>query len=146
MSYKGYFKPRNPNKYRGDPTNIVYRSRWELKLMMYLDTHPDIIAWGSEEVVVPYVSPIDGRFHRYFPDFVVRKRGPNGVVETLMIEVKPFSQTIPPKPQKNRTRKYLNEVKTWGINTAKWLAAEEFCADRQWKFIKMTEKELGIKY
>lgn len=116
--------------------------------MMYLDAHPDVISWGSEEVIVPYVSPIDSRYHRYFPDFVVRKRNRNGTIETVMIEVKPYSQTIPPKIQNQRTKKYLKEVQTWGVNDAKWKAARKFCADptRNWRFVIMTEHELGIKY
>lgn len=146
MSYKGFFKPKNPSKYKGDPTNIIYRSRWELKLMVYLDSHPDVLSWGSEEVIIPYRSPIDNRIHRYFPDFVVKRRSPSGVVETLLIEVKPAIQTKPPQAQKTRSKKYINEVYTWGINSAKWKAAKDYCADRMWKFIIMTEHELGIKY
>jgi hypothetical protein len=71
--YQGRFKPKNPKKYMGDPTNIIYRSGWEFKLMRYLDVHPDVIEWGSEELIVPYRSPIDGRMHRYFPDFLVKQ-------------------------------------------------------------------------
>lgn len=146
MSYKGFFKPKNPSKYKGDPTNIIYRSRWELKLMVYLDSHPDVLSWGSEEIVIPYRSPIDNRIHRYFPDFIVKRRSPSGLVETLLIEVKPAAQTQPPPPQKSRTKKYINEVYTWGVNSAKWKAASDYCNDRMWKFIIMTEKELGITY
>lgn len=142
--YKGYFKPRFPNKYKGDPTNIVYRSSWEFKLMTWLDNHPDILQWGSEELYIPYVSPIDGRYHRYFPDFFVKKRNMNGSIETLLIEVKPYKQTIPPKTQTKKTKKYINEVYTWGINSSKWKAAEEYCKDRMWRFVVMTEKDLGI--
>ena len=65
---KGMFKPKNPQKYRGDPTNIIYRSSFELKLMVYLDQHPEVISWGSEEIIIPYKSPIDNRYHRYFVD------------------------------------------------------------------------------
>lgn len=114
--------------------------------MIYLDSHPDVLSWGSEEIAIPYRSPIDGRVHRYFPDFVVKKRNRDSKVETLMIEVKPAAQTRPPTPQKSRTRKYLSEVHTWGVNSAKWKAAQEFCADRMWKFVIMTEKELGITH
>ena len=63
-TYKGFFKPKNPQKYRGDPTNIIYRSGWELKLMLYLDEHKDVVNWGSEELIIPYRSPIDGKVHR----------------------------------------------------------------------------------
>ena len=145
MSYKGYFKPSNPGKYKGDPGNIIYRSSWELKLMGYLDRHPDVLYWASEELSIPYRSPVDNKIHSYYPDFLVRKRNAQGVVETILIEVKPQSQTKPPKMQKNVTKKYITEVKTYGVNSAKWKAASEFCNDRKWKFVVMTEKELGLK-
>lgn len=145
MSYKGYFKPTHPEKYRGDPTNIIYRSSYELKFMMYLDRHPYIVEWASEEFSIPYRSPIDNKIHRYFPDFYVKKRTSEGRVEVLVIEIKPAAQTKPPKVQNTRTRRYIREVVTYGINEAKWKAAEAFCEDRNWKFLKLTEKELGIK-
>ena len=145
MSYKGFFKPKNPGKYKGDPSNVIYRSGWELKLMIHLDNHPDVIQWSSEEFCIPYRSPIDGKVHRYFPDFFVKKRNPEGVVESLVIEVKPLKQVIAPQVQSKPTRKYLKEVQTYGINSAKWKAARDFCESRKWKFVIMTEKELGIK-
>jgi hypothetical protein len=144
-TYKGIFKPKNPHKYKGDYTNIIYRSRWELILMTYLDKHPDVKQWASEELVIPYRSPIDGKVHRYFPDFWVRKVNREGKEDITVIEVKPKSQTKEPKVQKRITKKYLYEVKTWGVNKSKWIAAEEYCKDRGWKFIIMTEHELGIK-
>ena len=143
--YQGFFKPKNPQKYKGDPTNIVYRSGWELKLMLYLDSRNEIISWGSEEVVIPYRSPIDGKIHRYFPDFIVTKVNSEGKKETALVEVKPLNQTIPPKKSSKISRKYLTEVKNWGINEAKWKAASEFCKDRGWSFHIFTERELGIK-
>jgi len=144
MSYKGKFKPKNPTKYKGDPTNVTYRSLWELKLMRYLDDHPDIIQWSSEEIIIPYKSPIDGKFHRYFPDFVVRKRDKNGKISTIIIEVKPDKQTRQPEVKVKKNKQYINEVMTWGINQAKWKAAIEYCKDRNWTFTLMTEKHLGI--
>lgn len=146
MSYKGLFKPTNPAKYRGDPTRIVYRSSWELKVMNYLDAHKDVIQWSSEELFVPYRSPIDNKVHRYFPDFIIRKKNIDGSTETLMLEVKPFKETKPPVKQSKQTKKYLKEVYTWGINNAKWEAAREFCKERKWKFMILTENELGIKF
>lgn len=150
MSYQGVFRVRNHKKYKGDPTKIIYRSRWELKLMTHLDAHPDVIEWSSEEVVIPYRSPIDNRMHRYFVDFYVKKKNPQGQIESVLIEVKPLAQTKPPavsitKGQKP-TRRYINEVMTWGVNEAKWKAATEYCKDRGWKFIIMTEKELGVTF
>jgi hypothetical protein len=146
MSYKGFFKPRNPAKYKGDPTKIVYRSSWELRFMSYLDTHKDIEQWSSEEFSIPYRSPIDGRVHRYFPDFLVKKINTTGIEETVVIEIKPAKETRPPVVKKRPTKQYLEEVYKWGVNSAKWEAARKFCADRKWKFMIMTEHELGIKY
>lgn len=146
MSRKGFFRPRNPSKYKGNPSNIIYRSSWEAKLMVYLDQHPEVIQWSSEEFSIPYRSPIDGKLHRYFPDFYVKMKNKEGIVETVIIEVKPLKQTIPPKIQTKPTKKYITEVKTWGINSAKWKAAKEFCEDRKWTFKIMTERELNIPY
>jgi hypothetical protein len=145
MAYQGYFKPKNPQKYKGDPTNIIYRSSWELKLMNRLDIDDQIVSWASEEIVIPYRSPFDNKLHRYFPDFVVTKINKDGKKETIVIEVKPSKQTKAPERQEKITKKYLTEVKTWGINTSKWKAANEYCKDRGWKFMIITEKELGIK-
>jgi len=146
MSYKGFFKPKNPNKYKGDSTNIIYRSSWECRLMAYLDDHPDVILWSSEEFSIPYKSPLDGKLHRYFPDFWVKQKAANNTIETVVIEVKPRSQTMQPKPQRARTKRYINEVKTWGINSAKWKAAQNYCADRNWKFMILDEFSLGIAH
>lgn len=146
MVYQGFFKPKNPQKYKGNPSNIIYRSSWELRLMNYLDNHPDVIQWQSEEFFIPYKSPIDGKWHRYFPDFLVKKKTKDGLVETVLIEVKPEAQTKPPKRQEKITRKYLTEVKNWGTNEAKWKAALEYCKDRNWKFQIITEKELNIRW
>lgn len=114
--------------------------------MSYLDNHPDVIGWASEEIAIPYKHPIDGRRHRYYPDFYVKRRV-NGRIKESLIEVKPYKQTLPPKVQKTRTptKKYLNEVRTYGINEAKWIAAQNYCKDRGWDFKLMTENELGIK-
>ena len=145
MAIKGFFKPKNPQKYKGNPTNIVYRSGWELKLMLYLDSRKDVVSWASEEIIIPYRSPIDGKIHRYYPDFIVTKINSNGKKETTLIEVKPKKQTVPPEPKSKVNKKYLAEVATWGVNEAKWKAANEYCKDRGWSFQIFTEKELGIR-
>jgi hypothetical protein len=143
---KGFFKPKHPEKYKGDPTNIIYRSSYELKFMLYLDSHPEIIEWSSEELAIPYRSPIDNRIHRYFVDFIITKIS-NGKKETVAVEIKPSYQTKEPTKGKSKrvTKKYINEVKTWGVNQAKWKAAREYCADRKWSFTILTELELFNK-
>ena len=150
--HKGRFRPKHPEKYKGDPTKIIYRSMWEFKFFRYLDAHPDVIWWASEEYVVPYVSPIDLKRHRYFPDVVLRKKTPKGTIETIMIEIKPKYQTMPPDIRKKNStptgrvsKRYINEVKTYGVNEAKWKAARAYCADRGWQFQIFTEDHLGIK-
>jgi len=145
--YKGRFKPKNPQKYLGDSSNIIYRSRWELTFMSYLDSQQNVIQWASEEFCIPYRSPMDNRVHRYFPDFLVKKKTPENQIETLVVEIKPMSQSKPPKPQTGKpTRAYLREVYNWGINSAKWEAANKYCEERGWKFLVIGEKELGINF
>jgi hypothetical protein len=143
MSNKGRFRPKNPQKYKGDATNIIYRSTWEIKVMRYLDENPNIIWWGSEELPIPYISPIDKRKHRYFPDFIAKIRKNDGKVMTYIIEVKPEKQTKPPT-QKRKTKTFIQESMTYEVNKAKWYAAEEFCKDHGWQFLVLTEKHLGI--
>jgi hypothetical protein len=147
-TYKGFFKPKNPQKYRGDPTNIIYRSRWELIVMGRFDTDPNVIWWQSEETVIPYKSPIDNRYHRYFTDFTVYMKTADGKFKTAIIEVKPSSQTKPPvvNESKKNNRRYIQEVMTWGVNEAKWKAATKYCKDRGYEFIILTEKELGLSF
>ena len=144
MAYSGLFRPKNPKKYVGDPNNIVYRSSWECRVMDWLDRNRDIISWASEELIVPYISPVDNRVHRYFPDFLVKVRNKEGQLKTLMIEVKPKKQTQPPMQQRRITKQYITEVTTWGVNQAKWKAAQEYCLDRGWQFKIMTEEHLGL--
>jgi len=145
MSYKGKFKPTNPQKYKGDPTGIVYRSLWELKFMKYCDLNDNILEWGSEELALPYLSPLDNKVHRYFPDFYIKVKESNGKIKKYIIEVKPKKQTVEPIPQKKKTKGYIYEVMEYAKNQAKWKAAREFCEDRQWEFKVITEDELGIK-
>lgn len=151
MAYKGKYKPKNPDKYVGDPSNIIYRSLWERKFMVYCDTNVNIVKWASEELAIPYVSPMDNRHHRYFPDFWIKVKNKQGKIDTILIEVKPKKQCSPPDP-KNKyntptgrvSTRFLKEAKTFAINQAKWKAAKEFCDDRKWQFKVLTEKELQV--
>lgn len=145
-NYKqGFFKPINPKKYRGDPTNIVYRSGWEKRVMDWLDSNPNVTAWSSEEVVIPYISPIDNRPHRYFMDFYVEAIGRDGGKKIMLLEVKPKAQTMEPKKPKRNTKRYLSEVMTYGVNQAKWKAAQDYCRHKGWEFRLITETELFAK-
>lgn len=142
---QGRFSPKNYKKYRGDPTNIIYRSSWERRVMKYLDENTNIIEWSSEEIIIPYRSPVDNRMHRYFPDFLIKAKTADGSIKTMLLEVKPKKQTKEPERQAKMTKRYLTEVMTWGVNQAKWRAAEEYCKDRGWEFRLITEDQLGVK-
>ena len=147
MTYKGRYFPSNPKKYKGNPNQIIYRSLWERKVMVYCDKNDAIIEWGSEEVIVPYLSPMDGKIHRYFPDFYMKVRQADGSTKKFIIEVKPKSQCKQPvKNPKRRTTKWFNEVKTFAINQAKWKSAREFCEDKGMEFKIFTEDHINPKY
>lgn len=143
MSYKGRFIPKNPQKYAGDPNNIIWRSTWEQRVMSWLDLNESVIHWASEELVIRYYNPIDNKIHRYFPDFIVKVKKKDDKVATYVLEVKPEYQTKQPV-RKRKTQKFIQESATYIINQAKWKAAEEFCKDRGWEFKVLTEKDLGI--
>lgn len=143
-TYKGKYKVKNPAKYRGDYNNVIYRSSWELKLMNWCDTTSAVLEWGSEVAVIPYVSPVDNKIHRYFVDFYMKIKDKNGTEEKYLVEVKPKKFTKEPVKPKRVTKQFIEEVFTYGVNQAKWKAAREFCEDRQWKFIVLTEDELKV--
>ena len=150
MSYKGKFKPKNPKKYKGNPANIIYRSLLERRFMVYLDNTPAVLKWSSEEIIIPYVSPLDNRVHRYFPDFYMQYIDNKEMIVEELIEVKPFSQTSPPNPKRKLTKtgrkskRYLREVNNYIINDAKWKQAMKYCDSRGWKWRIITEKEINI--
>ena len=143
-SIKSKYKPSHPRKYKGDASNIICRSSWERKFCRWCDLNENILAWGSEEFCIPYISPIDNRVHRYFPDFLIKVKESTGKIKTYVVEVKPKIQTRPPRTPKRKTKKYINEVRNWAINDAKWKNAIEYCKDRNMEFIIITEDELGI--
>ena len=141
--YKGKYKIKNPNKYLGNPTNIIYRSLMEKRFMEWCDSNDKCYKWSSEEVVIPYISPIDNKQHRYFPDFLIQT--PKG---WFLIEVKPLTQSRPPKKlvvenlELKKKRRYIKSVQTWLVNEAKWKAATKVCEKKGWSFQILTEKQL----
>lgn len=144
MSYKGKYKVKNISKYKGDPTNCIFRSLWERKFMKFCDESENIISWSSEEIVIPYRSPLDGRIHRYFIDFWMKIKTKDGGIKNFLVEIKPYSQTIPPviKEGVKMTPTKMKQIKTYALNREKWKAAKNFCEERDWSFLLMTEKQL----
>jgi len=145
MYHKRKYKPINPQKYKGDPTDIVMRSSWETKFAIWCDHNSAVIEWSSETTIIPYICPTDNRAHRYFTDFKVRIKDNAGNIKVYIVEIKPDKQTRPPEIPKRKTRRFVQEALTWGKNDAKWKAAREYCKDRGYEFIIITENELGIK-
>lgn len=145
MYHKRKYTPLHPEKYIGDPTDIIMRSSWETKFAVWCDHNPAVVKWSSETTVIPYICPTDNRRHRYFVDFKIQVKDKEGKLKTYLVEIKPEVQTRPPEPLKRKTKRYITEVMTWGKNEAKWKAAREFCADRGYEFIIITEKHLGLK-
>ena len=146
MSYSGRYIPSNTKKYKGNPTTIYYRSLRERKFMVYCDKNPRVLEWGSEELIIPYRLPTDGKIHRYFPDFYVKVKRADGKLRKMIIEVKPKKYTVEPKIPKRKTKSFVKEVYEWGKNTAKWQAAREYCRDRNMDFVILTEDHLNPSY
>jgi len=154
MAYKSRYRPSNPQKYNGDPTKIVSRSLWERDVMYHLDHNPNVLKWSSEEVIVPYISPLDSKMHRYFVDFWIRIRLPDGTIKESLIEVKPQKETVEPKKPATKSstssRRYAKQAAKYMVNEAKWIAAQEFCESTGMEFKIMTEYDIygpkGKKY
>ena len=138
-SYRGLYRPTNPKKYVGNTKQIVYRSLLERRFMRYCDLNQDILYWASEELPVRYYNPLDKKYHRYFPDFVVKTVNN----DKYMIEIKPSRQVAKPKPPKKKTKSYMRESFEYIKNQAKWQAAKSYCDDNGMQFKVITEKDLG---
>jgi hypothetical protein len=142
--HQGRFNPRNPEKYKGDIRNIIYRSSWELKFLQWCDRNDRILEYGSEEFFIPYLDTTTGKVRRYFPDAYIKIEDNNGNIKKFIIEIKPFRQTQPPVPGKKKQRTLITEALAYEKNLAKWEAARQWCADRRIEFMLVTERELGL--
>lgn len=140
MAYKSKYLPENKEKYVGNFKNIICRSTWERKMCKYLDLNENVITWGSEELKIPYFSPIDKKWHNYYPDFITKIKDKTDNMKTYLIEVKPKKQTKEPK--KTKSRVYIREMCRYTINTCKWKAAKKLCDDNGWTFKILTEDDL----
>ena len=140
---QGIFTPLNPKKYIGRE-KPVYRSGYELRFFRWCDNNPNVLEWSSETVIIPYISPLDQRVHRYYVDGIIALREPKGIVKYI-VEIKPSAQVVPPVPGKKRKATLLFENRQYIVNTAKWNAARQYAAKHGLEFVILTEKELGIK-
>ena len=145
-TYKGRYRIENIKKYKGDISDVIYRSSWELKFMRWCDSNPSVLEWGSETVIISYRSPVDNNVHRYFVDFYIKIQDKDKKILKYLIEIKPEKFTKPPPIPQKQTKRFIQEVFNYGINQSKWKAASSFCDDRGWKFLVLTERDLGINY
>lgn len=137
----GRFVPKNPNKYAGNYNNIVYRSMLERNLMVWFDNNPNILRWASEEIKIRYFNNLDNSYHTYYPDFLIEYIDKSNQAKKMLIEVKPYCQTIEPKPKKNK-KTMLFETTNWVTNNAKWAAARDWCSKNGIEFKILTEKHI----
>lgn len=138
MAYSGKYRVKNPHKYAGDHTKVVYRSLWEKYCFRWCDNNPQVRNWSSEEVVIPYRYDIDKKLHRYFMDLkIVYESG-----KVVLVEIKPDKETRPPKVPQRKTKRYITEGLTYVKNQNKWNAAQDYALDRGWHFEIWTEKTL----
>lgn len=139
----GKYHLQHPEKYMGNPDNVIYRSSWELRMNRFLDNNTQILRWSSEEIKIPYLHPLDGRVHHYYPDYYIEYINKDGEVVLEMVEVKPLAQTTAPKKSRGKSNKTaLYEQQTYAVNTAKWKYAMAWCEKRNIRFRVLTEKSL----
>ena len=139
--HKGTLNPgrlEHPEKYQGNIERIIYRSSWEREAFLWCDQNPNIIAWASEELAIPYENPVLGRRAKYYPDIWIKMI--DGTQR--IVEIKPKAQTTRPEQPKRKTKKYINEVSAYLVNTEKWKAASEVCKKNDLIFEIWTEDEL----
>lgn len=134
----GYYKqgvvdPRQCHKYvdscKSDP--IIYRSGLELQFIQYCENNSNIVKWASEPLKIPYYSRLDQKECNYYPDYILENKKGNKII----VEVKPYNQTIKPDMTDNV---WLKEQ--WIKNIDKWTAAKDFADAHDMKFIIVTEK------
>ena len=143
-TYKGKYKLKKPEKYDGDHTQVIYRSGWERFAFKWCENQEDIKSWSSEETIIPYISAVDNKYHRYFVDLKLNMKDDS----VVLVEIKPDKQTRPPK-SKRRTKRFISESLEYVKNECKWKAAKEYCLDRGWHFQIWTEhtlKQMGMKF
>ena len=138
---KGRYKPVYPNKYVGDISSIIYRSSYELRFMKFCDYNKSILNWSSEGLSIDYIG-LDGKVHKYIPDFLIELVDTKGVHNKCLVEIKPFKQTIPPKKGRKRTKTIAEEQTIYQTNISKWESAKKFCNENNFKFLLITEKDL----
>lgn len=133
---KGRFVPKNPEKYLGDPSRIIFRSSWEVKLFKWLDMTPAVLQWASEEFSIPYLHPFKNKVAQYYPDALVIYKDKFGNLKKEIVEIKPYKETVLTPKASDSDKIAL------AVNQAKWKAAADFAAKQGMSFRVITEKTM----
>jgi len=146
---QGYFVPKNPEKYKGDPTQIIYRSGWEFKFLKYCDENPLVIQYASEPIGIKYWNSIDRKESTYWIDCYMKTVDPKGNTKEWLIEIKPNKYILPPKSPNTLTEKqtynYVRHAKAYIVNSEKFAAAKAYAKAHNMKFGIITENFLFNK-
>ena len=144
--FQGYYKPKNIEKYIG-PTPIIYRSSWEYKFCIWCDENQKVLNWSSEPIEIKYLFRKDNKAHRYFPDFYFKQLKVDQSIVEYLVEIKPKPQIQKPKPPKRNSKKALASYKflaeEYIKNMDKYNAARQYCKNRNWQFIVLTEDTIA---
>lgn len=152
---QGYYTCKNPDKYVGDLSKIVYRSSWEFKFLRWCDNTPAVKKFSSEPFSIPYLDPVDKRVHNYFIDYWMELEKEDGTLQRWIVEVKPARHVAMPDPPKNQTAKslanHISQVKRVMKNIAKFQAARNYAKQQKMKFAvlrlnRTTEKFEFVKW
>jgi hypothetical protein len=140
---------KNKQKMIAENKTVCCRSSWEISFITkFLDVREDIIEWTSEDFFIPYKYDVDGKVHRYFPDFWVKSKSKDGNIQEYIVEIKPLVECSPPSTPAKKTKAYIERVHTYIKNQNKWTAAKLFCLNEQntknkkIQFMILTEKDL----
>lgn len=133
----GIYRPLHPEKYAGSELP-VFKSELERLCMAYLDKSKHIVQWSYEPRCLRYFDKARNKVRRYFLDFVcVAKVG--NLTKTIWLEIKPKSETVPPKNKKD-----LKAMTTYLTNTCKWEAASILAKSKGYEFHILTEEQLKL--
>lgn len=139
---QGYYSPHNLQKYVGN-LPIIYRSSWERKFCHWCDHNEEILSWSSEPFEIPYFNILDKKYHKYYPDFYIKKKK-DDTYEEYIVEIKPKSQLKKPEPPKKNTKKALENFKygyeMYVRNLCKTEALNKMASQRNFKVMLLTEE------
>ena len=134
----GLYEPINPEKYIGDPHNIICRSSWEFRFCKYCDSNEKILKWSSEPLQIPYYNPLDKKEHTYHVDFYMKVLKDDGTQSDWIVEIKPEAQYKKPELSQPHTlpklKAYNEKMQLWITNQSKFKAAREWASKRNYNF------------